>query len=164
MYRERNTTTNTISGLLRGTAGTAITAHADGATVYNLGRGNLLPADYQNYIISNVTYPLVSGVNIGDGSTTVFTADAINLLLEDSTIRDESLEVYVGGIRVMSGYTVTADDPAEITFNTPPAAGVEVTMLVRRGVTWYEQGASTASNGTPLQETNTPAARFLRGL
>ena len=164
MYRERNTTTNTISGLLRGTAGTAITAHTDGATVYNLGRGNLLPADYQNYIISNVTYPLVSGVNIGDGSTTVFTADAINLLLEDSTIRDESLEVYVGGIRVMSGYTVTADDPAEITFNTPPAAGVEVTMLVRRGVTWYEQGASTASNGTPLQETNTPAARFLRGL
>ena len=36
MYRYRDTTANTISGLLRGTAGTAIAEHADGATVYNL--------------------------------------------------------------------------------------------------------------------------------
>ena len=156
MYRERNTTNNTISELLRGTAGTAITTHANGAIVYNLGRGNLLPEAYQNYIVSNST--------LGDGSTTVFTAIDINLLLEDSTIRNESLEVYVGGIRVTTGYTVTADDPAEITFDTPPPAGVDVTMLVRRGVTWYAQGVDTASNGAPLQETNTPAARFLRGL
>jgi hypothetical protein len=53
MYRERNTSNNTVSGLLRGTAGTAITAHVLGATVYNLGRGNLLPEAYQNYIDSN---------------------------------------------------------------------------------------------------------------
>ena len=164
MYRYRDTNNNTISGLMRGTAGTAITAHANGATVYNMGRGNLLPAEYQNYIVSNITYSLVSGVNLGDGSTTVFTANDINLLLEDSTIRDESLEVYLGGIRVTSGYTVTANDPAEITFDEAPADGVEVTMLVRRGVTWYQQGAGTASNGNPLQITETPAARFLRGL
>jgi len=156
MYRERNTTNNTISGLLRGTAGTAITNHANGAIVYNLGRGNLLPEAYQNYIVSNSI--------LGDGSTTVFTAIDINLLLEDSTIRNESLEVYVGGIRVTTGYTVTADDPAEITFDAAPPTGVDVTMLVRRGVTWYAQGVDTASNGAPLQETNTPAARFLRGL
>jgi hypothetical protein len=164
MYRYRDTDNNTISGLMRGTAGTAITAHANGATVYNMGRGNLLPEDYQNYIVSNVTYPLISGVNLGDGSTTVFTADAINLLLEDSTIRDESLEVYLGGIRVTSGYTITANDPAEITFDEAPPSGVEVTMLVRRGVTWYAPGAGTASNGNPLQITETVAARFLRGL
>jgi len=107
---------------------------------------------------------LVSGVNLGDGSTTVFTADDINLLLEDSTIRDESLEVYVGGILQTTGYTVTANDPAEITFDTAPPSGVEVTMLVRRGVTWYAPGVSTASNGNPLQTTETVAARFLRGL
>jgi hypothetical protein len=164
MYRNRDLENNTVSGLMRGTAGTAITAHADGATVYNLGRGNLLPVEYQNYIVSNITYPLVSGINLGDGSTTVFTADDINLLLEDSTIRDESLEVYVGGIRVTSGYTVTADNPAEITFDEAPASGVEITMLVRRGVTWYAQGSGTASNGNPLQITETAAARFLRGL
>ena len=164
MYRYRDTDNNTISGLMRGTAGTAITAHANGSIVYNMGRGNLLPTEYQNYIVSNITYPLVSGVNLGDGSTTVFTADAINLLLEDSTIRDESLEIYVGGTRVTTGYTVTANDPAEITFDEAPPDGVEVTMLVRRGVTWYAPGTSTASNGNPLQVTETAAARFLRGL
>ena len=156
MYRYRDIDNNTISGLMRGTAGTAATAHANDAIVYNIGRGNLLPAEYQNYIVSNST--------LGDGTTTVFTADNINLLLEDSTIRDASLEVYVGGIRVTTGYTVTADNPAEITFDEAPPSGVEVTMLVRRGVTWYAQGSGTASNGEPLQITETPAARFLRGL
>jgi hypothetical protein len=265
MYRYRDINNNTISGLMRGTAGTAVTAHADGATVYNIGRNNLLPAEYQNYIVSNITYPLVSGVNLGDGTTTVFTADDINLLLEDSTIRDESLEVYVGGIRVVNhpvglvlgetytiselgntdwaavgvvgtptvgvefqaadptvqagnfvigkeyviisqgnpatptnftligaannlpgtsfvatnvgtgsgtawaegtgllNYTIINDNPATVEFVYAPANGSEVTMLVRRGVTWYAQGAGTASNGNPLQITETPAARFLRG-
>ena len=157
MYRYWDEQAGTVSGLLRGTAGTAASAHASGATVYNLGRGNLLPEQYQDYIVTNST--------LGDGSTTVFTADDINLLLDDdSTTRDESLEVYVGGTRVTTGYTVTSDNPAEITFTEAPPAGAEVTMLVRRGVTWYQQGAGTASNGIPLQETNTMAARFLRGL
>ena len=156
MYRERNTVNNTVSGLLRGTAGTAITAHNEGAIVYNMGRGNLLSEQYQNYVVSNSA--------LGDGSTLVFTADNINLLLlEDSTIRDESLEVYVGGEQITTGYSVTADNPAEITFVTAPPEGVEVTLLVRRGVTWYAPGINTASNGEPLQETDTAAARFLRG-
>jgi hypothetical protein len=156
MYRYRNTVDGTVSGLLRGTAGTAITAHNVGAIVYNMGRGNLLPKEDQDYIVSNNI--------LADGSTTVFTAADINLLLEDSTIRDESLEVYVGGVRTTAGYTVTANDPAEITFTDAPPAGVEVTMLVRRGVTWYAPGAGTPSNGEPLQVTETAAARFLRGL
>ena len=163
MYRHRDTVANTVSGLLRGTAGTAITTHTNNSTVYNMGRGNLLPEEFQNYLLSNVTYPTVSGVNLGDGSTTVFSAPEINLLLEDSTIRSESLEVYVGGVRVTTGYTVTGNDPAEITFDEAPVTGVEITMLVRRGVTWYQQGIDTASNGQPLQITNTPSARFLRG-
>jgi hypothetical protein len=215
MYRYRDTTNNTISGLMRGTAGTAVTAHANGATVYNIGRGNLLPEQYQDYIVSTSTQ--------GDGTTTVFTADNINLTPEDSTLRLDALEVYVGGIKQsehfigdgstvefalsgivsltdsivtvngavqtdvtdysitettltfvtapeaesivqVSGYTLVASNPAEIVFETAPAAGSEVTMLVRRGVTWYEQGIGTASNGNPLQITETAAARFLRGL
>jgi hypothetical protein len=215
MYRYRDTVNNTISGLMRGTAGTAITAHANGATVYNMGRGNLLPEEYQDYIVSNNT--------LGDGTTTVFTADNINLTPEDSTLRLDALEVYVGGIKQsehfigdgstvefalsgivaltdsivtvngavqtnvtdysitettltfvtapeaesivqVSGYTLVASNPAEIVFETAPAAGSEVTMLVRRGVTWYAQGSGTASNGNPLQITETAAARFLRGL
>jgi len=155
MYRARNTVNNTVSSLLRGTAGTAVADHPVDAVVTDIGRGNLLPEQFQNYVVSNST--------LADGSTTVFEAEDINLLLEDSTIRDESVEVYVGGTLVTTGYTVTADNPCEITFTTAPAAGVEVTVLVRRGVTWYAPGINTASDGVALQITNTQAARFLRG-
>ena len=150
MYRYRDTVANTVSGLSRGTAGTALAPHTSGATVYNMGRGNLLPAEYQNYIVSDTT--------LADGSTTVFTAT-------DITITDnDAIEVYVGGILVVSGYTVTADSPVTILFTTAPVAGVDVTILINRGVTWYAPGAGTPSNGNPLQETETIAARFLRGL
>jgi len=44
-----------------------------------------------------------------------------------------------------------------------PQAGVEVTILVRHGVTWYQQGVNEASDGVALQDTDTQAARFLRG-
>jgi hypothetical protein len=45
-----------------------------------------------------------------------------------------------------------------------PPTGVDITILVRNGQIWYAQGIDTASNGEPLQITETPAARFLRGL
>jgi len=44
-----------------------------------------------------------------------------------------------------------------------PPDNVEVTILVRRALSWYQPGDGTASDGIALQETNTPAARFLRG-
>ena len=156
MYRVRNTTDNTVSSLLRGTAGTAAASHATGATVYNIGPGNLLPAEYQNYVVVNST--------LGDGSTTTYVADNIDVGSMDSTTMEEAVQVYIGGTLQTSGYTITADNPVTVEFTTPPAAGVEVDILVRRGVTWYAPGAGTPSNGVPLQETETKAARFLRGL
>jgi hypothetical protein len=156
MYRERDTVNNTVSSLLRGTAGTGAADHTTGAVVTDLGRGNLLPAEFQNYIVSNSI--------LADGVTTSFTAVNVDILAEDSTIRDETVEVYVGGTLQTAGYTIISDSPVTITFNTPPADGSEVTILVRRGVTWYAPGAGTASDGVPLQDTNTQAARFLRGL
>jgi hypothetical protein len=71
MYRHRDTASNSIRGLLRGTAGTAITAHNIGATVYNLNRNNLLPQEYQDYVVSNTI--------LADGSQTVFVAPNIIL-------------------------------------------------------------------------------------
>jgi hypothetical protein len=155
MYRERDIVNNTVSSLLRGTAGTAAAEHSTGAVVTDLGRGNLLPAQFQDYIVSNST--------LADGSTVTFVADDINLLLEDSTIRDESVEVYVGGIRIQAGFTITADNPCTVTFNTAPADGAEVTILVRRGVTWYNPGIGEPSDGVPLQDTVNQCAQFLRG-
>jgi hypothetical protein len=180
MYRERDTTANTISSLLRGTAGTAAADHSVDSLVYDIGRTNLLPAQYQNYI--------VSGSTLADGTTSVFSAADINLTFADAegfsylpfdigTVTGDpgsfdyglgdpyaALEVYVGGFRVPNtDYVITDLGPATVQLDFIPPDGVEVTLLVRRGITWYNPGIDTASDGVPLQDTNNPIARFLRG-
>ena len=159
MYRYRDTTANTVSGLLRGTAGTAITNHSENSLVYDIGRGNLMPASCQDYVETNVTYPLVPGVNQGDGTTVAFTAADIDVSQEDSTIQDEAVQVFVGGERVQTGYELTSPNPVTVTFDTAPPEGVEVAILVRRGHDWY----NPATPNLPLSQTDTPCARFLRG-
>jgi len=157
MYRQRNLVNNTISSLLRGTAGTGAANHASGSIVYNLGRANLLPEQYQNYIVSDT--------KLGNGVDVNFVAENISMLPgEDSTFLDQAIEVYVGGTRLQSGYSITGDSPVAVTLDQPVDAGVEITILVRRGVTWYAPGPGTPSNGLALQDTDTPPARFLRGL
>jgi hypothetical protein len=171
MYRYRDTNAGTVSGLLRGTAGTAITVHTSGATVYSLGRDNLLPDQYQNYIVSNLENNTVDSNGnliypiLANGTNTIFVAEYVSVSdLDNSTTMEEAVEVYVGGIRVTAGYVVTDPGPmCTIEFNTAPMAGVEIAILVRRGATWYEPGINSASNGVPLQEADTVAARFLRG-
>ena len=177
MYRERNIALNTISGLRRGTAGTGADSHAADDIVYDISRGNLLAEEFQNYILSDST--------LGDDSTTVFYAPNISIAEfgDSSTAYVESIEVYVGGTRQYNysdftteseyRYIVTDFDPLAIEFIVDdtvvpplraPAAGSDVTILQRRGVNWYAPGVSTPSNGIALQETETQAARFLRGL
>ena len=158
LYRYRDTEANTVSGLLRGTAGTAIYSHSVGTDVYNMGRSNLMPETCQNYVVSNITYPLVSGVNLGDGASTQFTAD-IDISQEDSTISNETVEVYIGGERIQTGYTIINGNPVVVSFDTPPPAGVEVTILVNRAHTWYNLATPELS----LNETDTTCARFLQG-
>ena len=150
MYRQLDSNDNTISSLRRGTGGTAAAAHPAGSQVYNFGPGNLLPAQYQNYIVNNNT--------LANGTTTTFVAN--NIDVGDS----DEVEVYVGGILQTSGYSIISINPVTVEFDTAPINGYEVTILVRRGVTWYAPGDGTPSNGVPLQETETIAARFLRGL
>ena len=195
MYRNIDFENNTISSLLRGTAGTAAAAHLAGAEVYDESRGNLLPGQFQNYVVSNTT--------LANGTTTIFEAVDISLsgsasiawvetnAYTGATTVDASgsyyyakkdvpantaisntlywqplnaaVQVYVGGTLQTSGYAFTSENPVIIEFTTAPANGSDVTILINRGVTWYQQGVGTASNGVPLQETNTPAAQFLQG-
>jgi hypothetical protein len=167
MYRTRDLSANTISSLLRGTAGTAAADHAAGASVTDLGRGNLLDTEYQDRVVSDTA--------LGDGSTVVYYAPSITDVDfgDSSTVFVDALEVYVGGQRQYPAsvtespypWAVTNFDPVAVEFlEALPPDGVEVTILIRRGVTWYEPGVNTASNGVALQDTNTRAARFLRGL
>ena len=156
MYRERDTVNNTVSSLLRGTAGTAVAAHTVDSLVYEMGRANILPATDQNYIVNTTV--------LADGTTVLFVAENIDITTLDSTTVEEAVEVYVGGIRVTTGYIITGDSPVTIVFTTAPVSGSEVTILVRRGVTWYQGTGLTPSDGVALQDTQTAAARFLRGL
>jgi hypothetical protein len=155
-YRERDIVNNTVSSLRRGTAGTGAADHDVGSLVYSIGSGQYLPQQFQNYIENNYF--------LADGSTTVFVADDIEFNLGETALAQAAVEVYVGGSRVTSGYTITAIAPVTVLFDTAPTQGYGVNILVRRGVTWYAPGAGTPSNGQPLQDTNTQAARFLRGL
>jgi hypothetical protein len=96
LYRERNLSTNSISGLQRGTAGTGATTHAVNTEVYDMGIGNRQPQEFQNYIVSDTS--------TGDGSTTIFYAPTIEFDLGDSSVEIDSIEVYVGGSCARKGY------------------------------------------------------------
>jgi len=156
MYRNRDVGNNTVSSLRRGTAGTAIATHEADDIVYAMGRGEIMPAEFQNYIDSNYF--------LGDGSTVAFEATNITFSDTDSTLEVDAVEVWVGGTRVTDGYTITGATPVGVEFDTAPADGTGITILVRRGVNWYQPGINTPSDGVALQDTNTQAARFLRGL
>jgi len=155
-YRNRDTINNTVSGLRRGTAGTAAAQHLSGSAVYDIGLGNLLPAEYQDRVVFDNF--------LANGSQTVFVADSIVITDLDSTELVEAVEVYVGGILQTSGYTITSSDPVTVVFADAPDLGYQVSIRVRRGESWYQPGINTASDGVPLQETQTLAARFIRGL
>ena len=178
MYRVRDLAQNFVSSLLRGTAGSGAAEHATATPVYDIGRGNLLLPEYQDYVESDTL--------IGDGSSTIFYATTVSIdtTNEDSTFDVRSLEVYVGGTRQYAySDTTVAIEPGQYRWNiaefTPlaiefvvqdqypelaaPPLDIQITILVRKGVTWYAPGVGTASDGIALQETNTAAARFLRG-
>jgi len=159
MYRVRDVATNTISSLRRGTRGTGAADHAAGSLVYDMSRGNLLAPEYQDRVLSNITYPPV----LGNGVTRIFVAETIDLSQDDSTSAADAVEVYLGGTRLLTGFEVVGEDPVTVEFDTAPPLGIEVAILVRQGVTWYAPGPDTASNGVALQDTDTPAARFLCG-
>jgi hypothetical protein len=154
MYRVLDTDNNTVSSLLRGTAGTAVADHDAGSIVYNTGRGNLAPAEYQDRVVYTNT--------LADGSTTTFSAPNIDLSLLTLSFAEQSILVYVAGIRVYTGYTVDSVAPATITFDTAPTAGYEVSILIRQGFGWYQPAAGNPSDGKALQVTQTDAARFFR--
>jgi hypothetical protein len=156
-YTVRNTTDNTLSGLRRGVAGTAISAHASGASVSNAGLDQQLPAEYQQTTTKNTF--------TGDGTTRVFTAS--NVVLEnnlDSTEIEEAVRVRVGGTLLdISEYFVSQINPTQVTLINAPAAGVEIDVFIVKASVMYAQGTGTASNGIALQQQTTDALRFLRG-
>jgi hypothetical protein len=156
-YRTRNTSNNTLSGLRRGVAGTAISTHTNGSSVSNAGLDEQLPAEYQQTTTKNTF--------TGDGVTKIFTAS--NVIVEnnlDSTEIEEAVRVQVGGTLLdVSEYFISGDDPTQVTLVDAPASGVEIEIFIVKASVMYAQGVGTASNGVALQQQTTDALRFLRG-
>jgi len=137
-----------------------------------MGRDNLLNQTYQDYVVSDTS--------VGDGSTSVFYAPTITTqdFGDSSTIWLDSIEVYVGGQRQYRygqpgnstyNWVLTDVSPVAVQFVAPPGAtsgvpvppaGVEVTVLQRRGTWWYDISTPAAILQS-LQENNSLAARFL---
>jgi hypothetical protein len=122
-YRARNLTENTVSGLRRGTAGTAIDSHAVGSAVIDIGRGEVLPARYQK---TTLVEPF-----IGDGVTTTYVTE----LTYDNTVvatNAGTVKVYIGPTLgtlaelPQSAYTVTSIEPVSVTLSVVPVAGLIV--------------------------------------
>jgi len=155
MYRVLDLQTNTVSSLMRGTAGTAVAEHAVNSIVYNLGQGNLAPTEYQDRIVYTNT--------LADGTITTFSAANIDLSALTLSFAEQAILVYVAGLRVYTGYTVDSVAPATITFATAPRAGYEVSIRVRQALGWYQPANGNPSDGQALQITQTDAARFFRG-
>jgi len=153
-YRNIDYTNNTVSGLRRGTAGTAADEHAAGTPVYDTNIGEILPAQYQDRVVATNI--------LADGTTTTFVTEDLDLSSLTGTEIDRAVMVYVGGLYQDSGYTVSNANPVTVTFTTPPTAGYQVSIRARQGLSWYQPGPFTPSDGVALQETDTLAARFIR--
>ena len=154
--------------------------------------GEPLSYDYGEGSPENFVEVYLGGIKqferfIGDGITTTFVLSGV-VAVADSvvtvngatqleninyTITETTLTFVIapaaGSTVQVSGYTFIADDPTskppkatQIQFKTAPPAGILVTILVRRGVWWYNTD-TPAEREQSLQESANPAARFLRG-
>jgi hypothetical protein len=180
MYRTINFGTNTISSLLRGTAGTGAASHSVNSLVYDMSRGNLLSAQYQDYdesesFLGNGTSKaftstlVVNNANEWVASTpydsTNYSIDGVDGEYDPGAASNtRAVEVYLGGVLQTSGYTLSNLDPVVVIFAIAPAAGTEIRIIVHKGTSWYNPGTNSPSDGVPLQVTNNPMALFLRGV
>ena len=156
-YRTRNTVNNTLSGLRRGVAGTAITSHTSGSSVSDSGVAEHLPVQYQQTTYKNIF--------TGDGTTNKFIATNVVLRTGlDSTEIEEVVRVSVAGTPLSNAeYLVTQVNPVEVQLINAPAVAKEVEVSIVQSRVLYAQGVATASNGVALQEQDTNAVRFLKG-
>jgi len=157
LFRNIDTTANTVSGLRRGVAGTPVIAHQQGEFVQDASLDNQLQPRYQK-----TTY---KDEFTGNGTNTRFVCTNVTLNEGlDSTQIEEVIRVRVGGVDLQdSEYVVSQIDPVEVNLDTAPGDGVDVLVYTVKATVMYAQGTGTPSDGVPLQEQETLAAQFLRG-
>jgi hypothetical protein len=120
-YRNRDVINNTVSGLRRGTAGTAVDSHAVASVAIDIGLGELLPARYQKKTLSSIA--------LGDGATQTYTTD-IGYVNEIDVYLGGSVRCYLGptiGTLVeipQDDFTIISVNPITVQLDFIPAAGL----------------------------------------
>jgi hypothetical protein len=145
-YRERDDWNNTVSGLRRGVAGTAIASHVVGSAVYDIGRGEALPQRYQQNVINQQF--------VGDGTTKTFATD-IDYDNPITVSNAGTVRVFQGitlGTLVelpLSAYEVTNIAPVTVSLNSVPAPGlaVRVTYVTPAGSPTLTDFTTNGSSG-----------------
>jgi len=147
-----NKTGNVLSNIRRGTLGTGIkTTHPVGSLVVDMSDNQKIP-----YKDSTNVETFMS-----DGSTVTYTATGLSVPNDSSELNSNAVLVYVGGRRVLSGFNVTTVDPVSVVFDTAPAQGLKIAIIVKQGQTWYSPGSGVAADGLGLQQSTTSQAKFI---
>jgi hypothetical protein len=136
-----------ISDLRRGTKGTGASDHPANTLVIDMSAVNLLPPSDVAQAIRVKT----------DGVQTVF---PVPVELETAEHQLASLQVYLGGRLVTSGYTVLVQEGrfSGIEFDEAPKPKLLLTVIIKQGANWY----NVLSPESSLQDSNTLWAEFIR--
>jgi len=118
-------------------------------------------------VVFNTPVPVRRVVKINDfnsGSLFIAQSDVATATFVTTLEVTSPVQVKVGGTPVVgSQYSVSSVNPVIVTFDTAPDDGLEIEIYINQAQVLYAQGVNTASNGLPLQEQSTLAARFIEG-
>jgi hypothetical protein len=140
-------TPNSIRRLRRGTKGTGAGNHVPGTIAVDMTLRNVTPA----------TDSLLRSTYTADGTTVSYALPAVLTTAEHD---EKSVQVYVAGKKVSSGYSVDIVGPnyTQITFDAAPKAGLTVLIMFKQASNWYDIANPTLG----LVDTNTAWAEFVR--
>ena len=135
---------NVLKRLYRGTLGTAIQSHSADTKVVDASGLQSLP--YED-TTSTTTFS-------GDGTTVSFALE----YLPDSK---QDITVFVGGAKI-EDFTIGSDSTTAVILDVAPAVGVQINIVRKTGSVFYNQGSTTASDGTGLQQSTNKVVQFMQ--
>ena len=140
---------NYLGNLRRGTKGTgarSVDAQPTGTLVIDMGRLNVFATD----MLERSTYS-------ADGVTTSY---ALPMSLAVADHNPACVQVYVGGKKITTGYTVDVSGGSynQVTFSEAPKSGLQVVVAIKQAESWYDVTDPNAS----LATTNNIWAEFIR--
>lgn len=141
---------NTLSQIMRGTLGTAVTeTHASGSKVID---GSLVQEIPYEDTLQKAEFK-------GNGTTTNFNLSTTDDSTPIVVTNRKQIVVQVGG-EVTDDWSLGGSN--NIVFTTAPGNGVQVRITKKLGSVWYNQGSSTASDGAGLQASTGVEVKFLQ--